>query len=186
MELDFVLLGLIRLHQGVTGYELNRVIKESTGYLLSASLSQIYPSLRKLHDQGLVSYSDIPLKNRPSKKVYLITPTGDEALRAWLEAPVSSGLDFKEFCLKMSFSPLMKKETILRHIDREIVYHDELRQARGPGIQVEVDYLDKERFNRPRAELLWDGIYQVQFQTEALRIAWLKDWRQVVEKELED
>ena len=57
MELEYVLLGLIRLHQGVTGYELNRIIKESTGYLLSASLSHIYPTLkRKLHERGLVSY----------------------------------------------------------------------------------------------------------------------------------
>src|SRR5512146_153104 len=101
MELDDVLLGLIRLHQGVTGYELNRIIKESTGYMLSASLSHIYPSLRKLHDRGLVSYSDIPMKNRPNKKVYLITAAGDTVLQTWLEAPIDSGLDFKAFCLKM-------------------------------------------------------------------------------------
>ena len=48
MDLEYVLLGLIRLHQGVTGNELNRIIKVSTGYLMSASLSQIDPMLRKL------------------------------------------------------------------------------------------------------------------------------------------
>jgi len=34
--------------------------------------------------------------------------------------------------------------------------------------------------------LFWDGLYQVQFQTESLRIAWLKEWRQVVEQKLDD
>lgn len=186
MELEFALLGLIRLHQGVTGYELNRIIKESTGYMLSASLSHIYPALRKLHDRGLVSYSDIPLKNRPNKKVYQITKAGDAVLQTWLEAAVVSGLDFKAFCLKMAFSPLMSKQTILAHIDREIAYRAEMGHQREPGIQVEVDYLDKEKFNRPRAELLWDGLYQVQSQTEVLRLAWLKEWRKQVEENLKE
>ncbi len=186
MDLEFALLGLICLHQGVTGYELNRIIKESTGYMLSASLSHIYPTLRKLHDRGLVSCSGIPMKNRPDKKVYLITATGDAAFKAWLEAPIKSSLDFKAFCLKMAFSPLMSREIILAHIDREVAYRQEMSHHREPGIQVEVDYLDKEKFNRPRAELLWEGLYRVQLQTEALRIAWLTEWRKQVEVNLED
>ena len=186
MDLEFALLGLIRLHQGVTGYELNRIIKESTGYMLSASLSHIYPTLRKLHDRGLVSYSGIPMKNRPDKKVYLINAAGDAALQAWLEAPIESSLDFKSFCLKMAFSPLMSREIILAHIDREIAYREGMGYQRAADIQVEVDYLDKEKFNRPRAELLWEGLYQVQLQTEALRIAWLKEWRKQIEVNLED
>jgi DNA-binding PadR family transcriptional regulator len=184
VELDCVLLGLIRLHQGVTGYELNRIIRESTGYLMSASLSHIYPSLKRLHEKGLVTYVDSPMKNRPTKKIYHITPAGDEALQAWLEVPVEANLDFKPFCLKMAFSPLMRKETILQHIDREITCREKLRQGREPGIQVEVDYLDKERFNRPRAEILWESIYQVQFQTETLRVAWLREWRKKIELEI--
>jgi DNA-binding PadR family transcriptional regulator len=186
MELDFALLGLIRLHQGVTGYELNRMIKESTGYLMSASLSHIYPALERLHRQGQVSYQVVPMKNRPSKKVYQITPAGAEKLQAWLEAPVEETIDFKPFCLKMAFSPLMMKETILRHIDREIASREKLQQERGRGVQVEVDYLDKQQFDRPRAELLWDGIYQVHTRTEDLRIAWLKEWRQGLEQRLKD
>jgi DNA-binding PadR family transcriptional regulator len=186
LDLEFALLGLLRLHQGVTGYELNRIIKESTGYMLSASLSHIYPTLRKLHDRGLVSYNDIPMKNRPNKKVYLITAAGDTILQTWLEASIESGLDFKAFCLKMAFSPLMSRETILAHIDREIAYRAGMGHQREPGIQVEVDYLDKVKFNRPRAELLWDGLYQVQLQTEVLRLAWLKEWRKQVEENLKD
>jgi DNA-binding PadR family transcriptional regulator len=184
MELDFVLLGLIRLHQGVTGYELNRITRESTGYLMSVSLSHIYPALERLHRQRLVSYQVIPMKNRPSKKVYQITPTGDKKLQAWLEAPVGEDWDFKPFCLKMAFSPLMTKAVILQHIDRQIAYREGLKQGAGRGIQVEVDYLDKQQFNSPRAELLWDGIYQVHVQTEAIRINWLKQWRGRLEKEL--
>jgi DNA-binding PadR family transcriptional regulator len=186
MDLEYVLLGLIRLHQGVTGYELNRMIKVSTGYLMSASLSHIYPTLRKLYDHGLVTYRDIPLTNRPDKKVYKITAAGDEKLQAWLEGSVESNLDIKPFCLKMAFSPLMTKETILRHINEEIAFRERLRQERERGIRVEVDYLDREKMDLSRAEVLWNGIFQLLVKTDDLQTDWLKEWRQSVEQGLRE
>lgn len=186
MELEFALLGLIRLHEGVTGYELNQIIKKSTGFLISTSLSRIYPALKKLHEKGLVSFNDIPLKNRPTKKVYNITPTGDAALQAWLREPVKCDLDFKPFFLKMAFSPLMDKEIILAHVDREIACREGLRSQHEPGVQMEIDYLDKIEFNRNRAELLWGGLYQLNLQAEVTRIARLKELRQVLERNLKE
>ena len=120
MELENILLGLISMHQGATGYELNRIMRESTGYLMPAALSHIYPALRRLRDKGLVTYHQVPMKNRPSKKVYQITDAGIQRLQVWLQEPIESRISFQPFLLKMAFSPLMTKETILGHIDREI------------------------------------------------------------------
>ncbi len=181
MDLEFALLGWISMHQGVTGYELNRMIKRSTGYFLSASLSHIYPALAKLNEQGLVTFSDIPIKNRPSKKVYTITQEGEKKLHLWLEEPVESTLDFKAFSLKMAFAPLMGKETILLHIDREIAYRQGLRNKRGRVGVVEAGELDIAKINLTRAELLWNSIHLIHTQTEDLRIAWLKELRESVE-----
>ncbi|HWQ47268.1 MAG TPA: PadR family transcriptional regulator [Longilinea sp.] len=185
MEIDYALLGLIQLHPAATGYDLNRIIKESTGYFLTASLSHIYPTLKRLLDRGYVSYENIPLKNRPDKKMYQITPKGSEYLQAWLNAPVESGLDFRAFCLKMSFSPLMSKEVILRHFDRELEYRKGLHEiAPKRGILIELDYLDKEKFDTKRTGLLWDSIYQIYAQTEELRLRWLVESRDRFEKDL--
>jgi DNA-binding PadR family transcriptional regulator len=186
MEIENVLLGLIRLHQGVTGYELNRIIKVSTGYLMPASLSHIYPALKRLHDRGLVSRQDIPLNNRPSKKVYMITAKGCDEIQAWLEAPIESALDFKSFYLKMVFSPLMRKETILKHIDREIIYREELTLQRARGNTLELDYLKTSNFDNQGTQLLWGGIREVVIRTEDLRLAWLREYRQAVEKGVKD
>jgi DNA-binding PadR family transcriptional regulator len=181
MDLEYAILGLIRMHQGVSGYELNQMIKVSTGDFLSASLSHIYPALKRLHDQGLVSYDNIPLKNRPTKKVYKITEQGEAILNAWLEEPAESSLDFKAFCLKLAFSPLMKKETILFHVDREIAYREGLRTQRKRGRFIEINDVNREKINLTRAELLWNSIHLVHLQTEELRLAWLKEFRQSVE-----
>ncbi len=186
MELENVLLGLIRLRPGVTGYELNDIIQESTGYLMSASLGHIYPSLRKLHERGWVTFTDQPIKNRPSKKFYTITPAGDQALQEWLRVPAAeSDIDFRPFLLKMSFSPLMSKATILDHVDREIERCERMLHDKDRGNRVEMEYLDKSSIDPARAEFLWKGIYQVGLEASHLRLAWLKEWRQSVEQCLE-
>jgi DNA-binding PadR family transcriptional regulator len=185
MELDCVLLGLIRLHQDVSGYELNRILRESTGYLMSASLSHIYPALRKLHEQGLVAYIDQPIKNRPARKIYHITPEGEQALQEWLRTPIEeSDIDFRPFMLRMAFSPLMSKETILEHIEREIARRERMLAVNDRGNRLEMDYLDRSSIDPDRAEVLWRGIYQVGIQTSQLRLAWLKQWRGEIESGL--
>jgi DNA-binding PadR family transcriptional regulator len=187
MELECVLLGLIIMHQGVTGYELNRIIQDSTGYLISTSLSHIYPSLKKLHDRGLVTFQDLPIKNRLSKKIYHITPSGERALHEWLTKPVEEkALDAKPFYLKMAFSPLMTKQTILEHIDREIDRLEGYHLEKERDIRIEVDYLDKSKYDLKKAEILWGGINQVSTKIDAMRLAWLKDWRQKIELEIKD
>ncbi|MCX6054324.1 MAG: PadR family transcriptional regulator [Chloroflexi bacterium] len=186
MELECVLLGLISMHQGVTGYELNRIIQDSTGYLISTSLSHIYPSLKKLHDRGFVTFQDLPIKNRLSKKVYNITLVGEQALQEWLVKPVDEKvLDPKPFYLKMAFSPLMTRQTILDHIDREINRLEHYREMER-DIKVEVDYLDKSKYDTKKAELLWTGINQVSKNIDSLRLAWLKEWRIKIELEIKD
>ena len=72
----------------------------------------------------------------------------------------------------------MTKKTILLHIDRELTNRKRIQQERSRCIHVELDYLDQERLDRPMAELLWEGTYQVHARTEDVRIEWLEEWRQ--------
>ena len=82
-KLDSVLLGLIKIHAGATGYDLKTIIGASTGYFFKASFSQIYPALARVVDAGLVTFTESDENGRP-KKHYLITPAGCDALDAWL------------------------------------------------------------------------------------------------------
>ena len=185
MELDWVLLGLIRMHSGVTGYELNNILSNSTGYLMSTHLSRIYPALKRMRKKGLIEYQEVLLNNRPSKKVYHITPAGEEELQAWLKEPVPGIVDLQPFILKMSFSPLMDKATILKHIDSKMVELAEFPQENERGISLEMEYLDKDAFESQKAQVLWLGLSSLLIATRQTRLAQLKKWRQEIEKELE-
>ncbi len=172
------------MRPGVTGYELNRIMRESTGYLV-ASLSHIYPALRRLHERGLVTFSDVPIKNRLAKKMYVITAAGEEALRAWLTQPVEAReLDARPFLLKMAFSPLMDKATILAHMDREIARLEHYHLDVERGIDVEIDYLDKTNIDPARAGLLWSGLNRITVRADVERLGWLKEWRAALERAL--
>src|SRR5918996_182781 len=88
MELSstaYVILGL--LSKGPkSGYEIKSIVDRSTRFFWAASYGQIYPELRKLEGAGLIRGTDAPTGDR-KRTVYRLTRGGEEALRAWLQAP---------------------------------------------------------------------------------------------------
>src|SRR4029453_14633374 len=69
-----------------TAYEIKSFVDRSTRFFWAASYGQIYPELRKLEQAGLVEGTDAPTGDR-KRTVYHLTPSGTEALRAWLQVP---------------------------------------------------------------------------------------------------
>lgn len=70
-----------------TGYEIGRQFERSIGYFWSATHQQIYRTLKKLHDDGLVEFEAVAQDSRPDKKVYTLSQAGRDALRDWVSHP---------------------------------------------------------------------------------------------------
>lgn len=176
MEIDLVLLGLIKQNKSITGYELNSNIRDSNRYFLSVSLAYIYPTLKKLYQRGLVTYITIPMTNRPDKKAYQITPEGETVLNEWLKVPIEPDMYFSSFLLKMQFAPLMEKTTIIEHIDREIAR----LEAKISDLGQLPNCIYSGKVDEMTGEVLM-GISNLLTDTNDLRIDWLKQWRSRVE-----
>lgn len=177
MEIDYILLGLIKLYKEVTGYELNRIIRDSNRYFISVSLAYIYPVLKRLYQRGWVTYAAMPIPNRPDKKVYRITPLGEQVLHTWLEAPIEPDMYFRSFLLKMQFATLMSKSTILAHIEREIqCLEEKIRDVNQLSNCIDSGKLDARSCEvlARTAQLLRD--------TDQLRIEWLRRWQENLAK----
>ncbi len=91
MALRHTLLGLLIL-QPRTGYALHKRLEEATFLLEAASLRRIYPTLKRLADEGLVVYEVEPQEGRPARKVYCVTEEGVTEFLQWLRAPADPGL----------------------------------------------------------------------------------------------
>ncbi|MFT3714825.1 MAG: PadR family transcriptional regulator [Gordonia sp. (in: high G+C Gram-positive bacteria)] len=70
-----------------TGYEIGQQFQRSIGHFWSATHQQIYRTLKKLHDEGLVTYQDVAQDGRPDKKVYTVSDAGRAVLREWSMSP---------------------------------------------------------------------------------------------------
>ncbi len=104
-----------------SGYELQKNFKEGPlAHFLEASYGSIYPALTRLTEEGLVTCSEQTQEGRPDKKVYSITPQGQDALEVALRALPAEDRFRSEFLFFMSFSELMDAGQVSRLIDDRI------------------------------------------------------------------
>jgi DNA-binding PadR family transcriptional regulator len=87
MSLEYAILGFLN-YRPLSGYDLKKVFDNSVRHFWPADQSQIYRTLAKLAEQGCVEQETFRSLDRPDRKEYRITPTGREALRAWLVTPL--------------------------------------------------------------------------------------------------
>jgi PadR family transcriptional regulator, regulatory protein AphA len=72
----------------MTGYDVVKQFSASVGHVWHAPDSQIYPELRRMYSEGLLSSRPVPWGSRGATKTeYSITPKGERALRQWQDEP---------------------------------------------------------------------------------------------------
>ncbi|MEK8127208.1 DUF4180 domain-containing protein [Paenibacillus filicis] len=87
MSIKLAILGMLSWIPA-TGYDLKKMIEESSAMYWSGNNNQIYKSLVQLLDEGLVTNEVQHQESSPSKKIYTITGKGQEELKRWvLSAP---------------------------------------------------------------------------------------------------
>ena len=136
MSLRYTLLALIS-KQPNTGYGIGRLLQDPFRHLWGARLQQIYSELSKLEGQGLVEAELIELTNRPNKKVYTLTPAGDEALDLWLTEPPVPLLSKSDLLVKLYCLDRLPNDVIvLRLGERQAEYESAAIELRDKLIKV--------------------------------------------------
>ncbi|GIQ70270.1 PadR family transcriptional regulator [Xylanibacillus composti] len=117
--MKYPLLGFLSL-QPMTGYELKKMVSISTGQFYSASYGSIYPTLRKLEQEGAVTSNEGKEGNRV-KIVYAITAKGEQELDAWLEQSGEEEFVLRyEYMTKLFFSGRRAPANIMRMIQTHV------------------------------------------------------------------
>lgn len=129
------ILGLLSFGE-MSGYDLKKFAEASIGNFFSPAKSHIYAELRRLVALGYAAQRQVRQRQRPDKRVYRITPKGDEALRAWLASPQSEP--------EVSKSPALLK-VFFGHLIDDDTLTDRVRQAREDHRKKLDGYLEIER-----------------------------------------
>ena len=82
MSLQHILLGM--LEQPASGYDLKQAFEQQQAHYWSANLAQIYPTLNRMEEKGLLASAEQPSPKGPPRRVYRRTSAGREALVDWL------------------------------------------------------------------------------------------------------
>lgn len=83
MTIKYAILGLLSLRP-LTGYDIKKMFAGSDMVYWSGNNNQIYTTLVKLHENGLVSLEVELHSDSPSRKIYSITAKGQAELKIWL------------------------------------------------------------------------------------------------------
>ena len=157
------LLGMLSLGDR-SGYELKQMIGESIGNFWNESFGQIYPTLKRLETDGLVSAEE---GERAGSKVYSLTESGRGRLAEWLEVMPRPQVPRNELLLKLFFGNLMPPERLTEQVGewrRSLVAELTLYRARA-------EELPKRREGHPGLPFWLMTLRHGELRTKAL-IAW--------------
>jgi DNA-binding PadR family transcriptional regulator len=111
----FAFLGLLSIRP-MSGYDIKDFISKGLSHFWKESYGNIYPVLRRLVEEGLITRKTEHGKGTPDRHVYSLTPRGRGALLEWLNAeteeepPVRSELLLKTFFGAQLDGPSLKAQ----------------------------------------------------------------------------
>ena len=130
MNLRAVLLGFLT-RGDLTGYELKAAMDESVGFFFGASYGSIYPTLRGLEEESLVTSTLVVQSESPNKKVYSLTPGGRAYFLEALKGPPAEDSFRSEFLMQLFFGNHQDPGRVLALIeDHRTSLRDSLERLR--------------------------------------------------------
>lgn len=112
----FAILGALSINSG-SGYDIKKFSDFSVSHFWNENYAHIYPVLKELEENGLVSSTEGKNVGRPAKTIYSITQEGKNELADWLTKPVEHAPVRNELLLKIFYSYDMPKESIIRILE---------------------------------------------------------------------
>lgn len=124
MALSHTILATLK-DKAFSGYDLWKEFTECPNHYWKASQQQVYRELSKLETQGAIASEVVSQENRPDKKLYRITPVGQEILTTWIAQPSEPMAIREELLVKVLSAHLVPSETIVKELQRRQQIHAE-------------------------------------------------------------
>jgi len=173
MSLRYALLGFLNLGP-MTGYDLKKQLDRSTQNFWHAGLNQIYPTLKRMEDEGWITSAVEPQEARPDRVVYQMSETGRQEMLEWLAQPLAElprgrhpGL------LKLFFAGYLERDEALTQLHAQLELHREQLTAHEETRAMIAAVAAKE----PRLEhaaVFWELVRDLGERNERMYVDWLE------------
>ncbi|MBE6083786.1 MAG: DUF4180 domain-containing protein [Tissierellaceae bacterium] len=172
MSIKYAILGILS-YNSFTGYELKKIIRDSSFMYWSGNNNQIYKSLIELLDGRLVTSEVRYQESSPSKKIYTITEKGLDELKKWILSSPEPPEFKKTFLIQLAWADQLSTDELNTLLSQ---YEDEIKMQ----IILQQEMRRRQAFfpNRtPREGFIWDMIYQNIISSYENELEWIKRLR---------
>ena len=160
----YYILGLLS-QQPMSGYDIKRLLKSLSWLIGSPSFGSLYPALRGLLQDDLVTVESIPRQNRQPRKIYSITPAGERFLDEWIHQPLLVGASTKAFVMRLLLATHLSHEGLMTHLRRRY------QQVAGQQAALRQAISETDRASDSGQRLAFDYGMNI----ASTELAWLKD-----------
>lgn len=147
----FAILGALNMDSG-SGYDMKKFFDFSISHFWNENYAHIYPVLKEMEGEALVTSTQEKSSGRPAKSIYSITDAGREELTKWLEKPVEPGPARNELLLKLFFSGNIPKEKIINVLEDK---KSKLRAELDQYLSIEDLLKSQEPYKSSKGQPLW-------------------------------
>ncbi|MCG9889563.1 MAG: PadR family transcriptional regulator [Thermosynechococcaceae cyanobacterium MS004] len=128
MSLAYAILAALSCKES-SGYDLAKRFDESVGYFWSATHQQIYRELRQLEDKSWIESHTIEQSDRPNKKMFCLTPLGQQEMMDWIAQPSKSSKHKEEILVKLFAGGLVEPQLLQEELLRTRASHQQQLQT---------------------------------------------------------
>lgn len=111
----YAILGMLALGPA-SGYQIKKLMGQSTSNFWNESYGQIYPILKQLTEEGLTTSHAEKQEGKPERNIYTMTALGKKDLVNWLGETVEEAPERIEILLKLFFGQLLPVKANIAHI----------------------------------------------------------------------
>ncbi len=126
MSLPHAILGILQ-EQPMTGYDLKTIYFDDTiAHFWPADQAQIYRTLDKMAEQGLVESQLEVQEDRPNRKVYFVTEAGRAELARWLTTEQTMPSHREAFLIQLFLAGQLSDAQIIELLEGQKRQHEAL------------------------------------------------------------
>lgn len=185
MSIEHAILGLLSVNP-LSGYDIKKKFEGSAALYWSGNNNQIYTTLVKLHQQGLVSRETQIQEASPARKIYSLTEKGLEELRRWVFTNPEIPQVRNSFLIQLAWADLLtpnELDELLEKYENEI--HMQLAMLDFQKQQKDVSSAGKARdayiqvslARTPREAFLWNAITENWSSYYQAELDWVRKLR---------
>jgi PadR family transcriptional regulator AphA len=182
MTIENAILGLLSWRP-LSGYDLKKIFEDSPILYWSGNNNEIYRTLVRLHQGGLVTRELLPQDNLPARKVYTITAQGRTVLERWAAGTPELPQLRHALLIQLAWGDLLAKDKLEGLLDayaEEVLNQLKMSRAQANenlAVNQRVTFLNPRHARSPREALLWRSIQDFWILYYETELAWIRRLR---------